>query len=452
MIVIIQNDVFYLPKKQDIFRKTKKNQLDMVSSGNNDTQSSATPPKAKKRRTRNATACMRCRELKKKCDNNLPSCTRCIEFGANCLYLTYEEYQQTLAEAVIELSQELDIIQADVRNLTFRTPQSNNTNTVINNHVNSNINHHHHHHHHPHNTNYYNTYNNNQSQSQNQNQDQDQKPNLNLNPSPSPKQTAVQWQFDYDGSESAETLEFYRFLWKMRQDYEQTNSRRLHNNDTGRNYCGDIDDIDYYEDEVLSPKSTSTSTSTSLSLSLSTSTSTSNSTLTPASPPQFLLQPQSPLLNRQKNQPLKTTLANSNLNSNLKVADPDPDSGSGSGSCSYSCSGTGTKRNPNLKSEMEMEIEIETGTVTETVTETEMGLGMGTRVGTGTGAAAPSGGGLFEWKATMDEGRLRIDTNICSFRDIYRVLKQSQQVATDSGLCSQVSNYPSKQGSLCSYE
>ncbi|KAI9006679.1 hypothetical protein CLU79DRAFT_564687 [Phycomyces nitens] len=198
------------------------------------------PQRSKKRRTRNATACMRCRELKKKCDNKLPSCTRCIEFGANCLYLTYEEYQQTLAEAVVELSQELDEIQADVRNLTFRNPQKNQTH----------------------------------------------------------ESQPIQWQLDNDGNESAETLEFYSFLWKMRQDCEQNESRTVN-------------------DE--------------------------------------------------------------------QERDEEPN------------------------------------------------------------------GGLFEWKATMDEGRLRIDTNICSFRDIYRVLKQSQQVATDSGLCSQVS-YPSQQGSLCSYE
>ncbi|KAG0178623.1 hypothetical protein DFQ28_004128 [Apophysomyces sp. BC1034] len=57
---------------------------------------------------------MRCRELKKKCDNALPSCTRCVDFGANCLYLTYEEYQQSLAETVMQLGHELDEMQEHI--------------------------------------------------------------------------------------------------------------------------------------------------------------------------------------------------------------------------------------------------------------------------------------------------------------------------------------------------
>ncbi|KAF7730077.1 hypothetical protein EC973_003023 [Apophysomyces ossiformis] len=72
------------------------------------------PQRYKKRRTRNATACMRCRELKKKCDNAFPSCSRCLDFGANCLYLTYEEYQQSLADKVVELRQELDKMQQHI--------------------------------------------------------------------------------------------------------------------------------------------------------------------------------------------------------------------------------------------------------------------------------------------------------------------------------------------------
>ncbi|KAG0175828.1 hypothetical protein DFQ28_008170 [Apophysomyces sp. BC1034] len=95
---------------------------------------------------------MRCRELKKKCDNALPSCTRCSEFGAKCLYLTYEEYQQSLGETVVRLGRQLDEMQSYLDEM-------------------------------------------------NEEQQKYDAPLL------------------WDGYESPETIEFYHFLWKTRQDY-----------------------------------------------------------------------------------------------------------------------------------------------------------------------------------------------------------------------------------------
>lgn len=63
------------------------------------------------------TACMRCRELKKKCDNGTPSCSRCLDFGAKCLYLTYEQYQRGLADSVTALGDELQEFEATIQRL-----------------------------------------------------------------------------------------------------------------------------------------------------------------------------------------------------------------------------------------------------------------------------------------------------------------------------------------------
>ncbi|CAM0141097.1 unnamed protein product [Umbelopsis sp. WA50703] len=60
---------------------------------------------------------MRCRELKKKCDNGTPSCSRCLDFGAKCLYLTYEQYQRGLAESVTALGDELQEFESTIRRL-----------------------------------------------------------------------------------------------------------------------------------------------------------------------------------------------------------------------------------------------------------------------------------------------------------------------------------------------
>ncbi|KAI9282921.1 hypothetical protein BC943DRAFT_328589 [Umbelopsis sp. AD052] len=69
------------------------------------------------RRTRNLTACMRCRELKKKCDNGAPSCARCLDFGAKCLYLTYEQYQRGLADSINALGNELEQFECTIQDL-----------------------------------------------------------------------------------------------------------------------------------------------------------------------------------------------------------------------------------------------------------------------------------------------------------------------------------------------
>jgi hypothetical protein len=63
---------------------------------------------------------MRCRELKKKCDNGTPSCARCLDFGAKCLYLTYEQYQRGLAESVTALGDELEEFESTIQRLSQR--------------------------------------------------------------------------------------------------------------------------------------------------------------------------------------------------------------------------------------------------------------------------------------------------------------------------------------------
>ncbi|GAB5593191.1 hypothetical protein Unana1_08091 [Umbelopsis nana] len=60
---------------------------------------------------------MRCRELKKKCDNGTPSCARCLDFGAKCLYLTYEQYQRGLAESVNALGDELQEFESTIQRI-----------------------------------------------------------------------------------------------------------------------------------------------------------------------------------------------------------------------------------------------------------------------------------------------------------------------------------------------
>ncbi|KAH8547756.1 hypothetical protein BGW37DRAFT_509335 [Umbelopsis sp. PMI_123] len=73
------------------------------------------------KRTRNLTACMRCRELKKKCDNGTPSCSRCLDFGANCLYLTYEQYQRGLADSINALGNELEEFEYTIQDLFVKS-------------------------------------------------------------------------------------------------------------------------------------------------------------------------------------------------------------------------------------------------------------------------------------------------------------------------------------------
>ncbi|RUS16551.1 hypothetical protein BC937DRAFT_91081 [Endogone sp. FLAS-F59071] len=58
-------------------------------------------------------ACVRCRELKQKCDGSVSSCHRCATAGARCLRMCPEEYYDFMNNNILELQTQFETIHTE---------------------------------------------------------------------------------------------------------------------------------------------------------------------------------------------------------------------------------------------------------------------------------------------------------------------------------------------------
>ncbi|RUP48733.1 hypothetical protein BC936DRAFT_144087 [Jimgerdemannia flammicorona] len=60
------------------------------------------------------TACVRCRELKQRCDSSVPTCTRCASAGAKCLRMSHEGYYDYMRNTILHLEGQIKDIDSEM--------------------------------------------------------------------------------------------------------------------------------------------------------------------------------------------------------------------------------------------------------------------------------------------------------------------------------------------------